>query len=374
MQTEYPHELKSNFAFDHPPVTPQETRHVGQKGSWEWDMKTDVTTWSEQLYRIAGFDSNVAVPSFRGHSLFYTSESWDRLTVAVLEVFKTGAPYELELQMRRPDGTTRRIIGRGEAVRDSSNDILQLRGTVEDISEHEWGVATQSERALQTAGSIDHWTRRLIDAHEEEKSRISRELSNDICQSLSLLAVEIQQLAPAFPELIAEAQARIDELWRQTVETIDKINRVSQELHPAVLDFVGLDVAIRGLCRDFSKQCKIQMECSAKAPLGLDKRIALSFFRTCQESLRNVARHSGAKNARVELTVSWKELLLRVSDDGVGIESEQAKRESGFGFVRMEEQLHLIGGQLSVWSQPSLGTRLEARAPLTEPVRESDAA
>jgi two-component system sensor histidine kinase UhpB len=374
MQTEYRHKVKSNFTFDNPPVTPQETRHAGQKGSWQWDMKTDITIWSEQLYRIAGFGPDVAIPSFREHSLFYTSESWDRLTVAVLEVFKTGTPYELELQMRRPDGTTRTIIGRGEAVRDATNDILQLRGTVEDISEHKWGgVATQSERALRT-GAIDHWTKRLIDAHEEEKARISRELTDDVCQRLSLLAIEIQQVVPAFPESMAKAQARNDELWRQTIETIDKISRVSQELHPVVLDFVGLDVAIRGLCRDFSKQCKIQVQCNAKAPAGLHKRLALSFFRICQESLRNIARHSEAKNVRIELTVSSQELLLCVSDDGVGIESEQAKRASGFGFVRMEEQLHLIGGQLGVWSQPSFGTRLEARAPLKEPAWESDAA
>jgi signal transduction histidine kinase len=374
MQTEYPHQLKSNLTFHHPPVALQETRHVGQKGSWQWDMKTDIMTWSEHLYRIAGCDPHIAIPSFRQHSVFYTAESWDRLTVAVLEVFKTGVPYELELQMRRPDGTTRWIIGRGEAVRDASNDILQLRGTVEDISEHKLGLGTQREWAVQTAANIGHWTKRLIDAHEEEKARISRELRDDICQSLSLLAVEIQRLVPAFPEFMAEGQTRIHELWQQTVATIDLINRVSRDLRPAVLDFVELAVAIRGLCRDFSKQCKIQAQCSAKVPARLDKRLALSFFRICQESLRNISKHSGAKNVRIELTVSSEDLLLCVSDDGVGFELEKATCATGFGFVRMEEQLHLIGGELAVWSQPSFGTRLEARAPLTEAVLESDAA
>jgi signal transduction histidine kinase len=374
MQTEYPHPLKDNSSMHNPFMTLQDTRHIGQKGSWRWDLKTDVMTWSEQLYRIAGCDPQAAIPSFREHSRFYTAESWNRLTGAVLEVFKTGVPYELELQMCRPDGTKRRIIGRGEAVRDASNDIRQLHGTVVDISEHRPGADTQRNAAVHTAGDIDHSTKCLIDAHEEERARISRELSDDICQSLSLVAAEIQRLVPAFPEITKEAQTRIDELSQQTVATIDKISRVSLGLRPAVLDFVDLGVAIRGLCRDFTKQYKIRVQCSAKVPTELDKRLALSFFRVCQESLRNISKHSGAQNVQIELMVSSEELLLRATDDGVGFEPEKARSASGFGFVRMKEQLLLIGGELAVWSQPSFGTRLEARAPLTEPARESDVA
>ena len=374
MQTQYPHQLKDDPTMHNPLMALQDTRHIGQKGSWRWDLKTDVMTWSEQLYRIAGCDPQAAIPSFREHSRFYTAESWNRLTGAVLEVFKTGAPYELELQMCRPDGSKRWIIGRGEAVRDAGNDIRQLRGTVVDIGEHRRESDTQRDAAVYAAGDIDHYTQCLIDAHEEERARISRELTDDICQNLSLVAVEIQRLGSTLPEITREPRARIDELWQQAVATIDKISRVSQGLHPAVLEFVDLGVAIRGLCRDFTNQCRIRVQCSANVPAELDKRLALSFFRVCQESLHNISKHSGAQNAHIELMVSSEELLLRVCDDGAGFEPERARSAGGFGFVRMKEQLLLIGGELAVWSQPSFGTRLEARAPLPEPVRESDAA
>src|SRR5271167_4365339 len=102
-----------------------------KKGSWQWDIKTDLTTWSEQLYRIAGRDPETAVPSFKEHSSFYTLDSWDRLTAATVRLLQRGQPYELELQMRRPDGNRRRVMGSGEAVRDARGDIVRLVGTVE---------------------------------------------------------------------------------------------------------------------------------------------------------------------------------------------------------------------------------------------------
>src|SRR5882762_2673204 len=108
------------------------------KGSWQWDIKTDITTWSEQLHRIAGRDPMATVPSFKEHSSFYTSDSWDQLTTATLRLLQTGEPYELELQMLRPDGTRRSVSGSGEAVRDTSGYILRLCGTVEDITERNW--------------------------------------------------------------------------------------------------------------------------------------------------------------------------------------------------------------------------------------------
>jgi len=341
-------------------------------GAWGWDIKTDTITWSEQMYRIAGYDPKFAVPSFREHSRFYTSESWDRLTAAVLEVFKAGVPFEIELQMLRSDGATRWIISSGKAVRDSSNGILQLRGTVEDITERK---RQDSEAALRTDGNIDHkLTDLLINTHEKEKATVSRQLTDDICQSLSLVAIGIQQLARTFPESMAKDQVKIEALWQQADKTVEKMYRLAQELRPAALDLVGLAAAIRGHCREFSNRSKVSVECSASALVQVDKRVALSLFRICQEALRNVEKHSKAKNVEVELTSDSKDVMLRISDDGVGFEPGEVKGINGLGLIRVKEQLRLIGGELAVWSRPCLGTRLEARAPLTKPSEESDAA
>jgi two-component system, NarL family, sensor histidine kinase UhpB len=335
-----------------------------KKASWQWDIKTDVTTWSEQLYRIAGRNPEAAVPSFKEHLCFYTSDSWDRLAAATVQVLQTGQPYELELQMRRPDGTRRRVIGSGEAVRDDKGDILRLCGTIEDITERD--CQDMRGETPESVMNDDYRIRaRLIQGQEEENTRIAKELRDHIGQKLCLLAVEIQGLRPAFPEWTQPAHIRLEELWRYTAETIDDIVRVSHLLHPSELDWLGLPLAMRGFCREFASRNKISVECSC-TDVVLEKDVALSFFRVLQEGLGNVAKHSHASNVSVELIGSWRELLLRVSDDGLGFELDKTKVTTGFGFIRMRERLRSIGGELAVWSAPTRGTRIEARVRLRE--------
>jgi signal transduction histidine kinase len=336
-----------------------------KKGSWQWDIRTDVTTWSEQLYRIAGRDPVTALPSFKKHSCFYTSDSWDRLTAATVRVLRTGQPYELELQMRRPDGTRRRVIGSGGAVRDAKGDILRLCGTVEDITERNWQVI----RAEEPEGLMNDDHRigpRLIQAQDEENAKVAEELRDHICQKLCLLAVEIQGLAADFPKLTQQARMRLEELWRNAGETVDDIVRVSHHLYPSNLDLLGLPLAIRGLCREFASRNRISVECSCtdvvREKIGND--VALSFFRVLQEALGNVAKPSHAINVSVELIGSSRDLLLRVSDDGLGLQPEKTNVTTSLCFIRMKERLRSIGGDLEVWSAPTRGTRIEGRAPL----------
>ena len=350
----------------------QDAELDGGKGEWWWDITTDTITWSEQVYRIAGRDPRVALPSLREHSRFYTSESWDRLSTAVLEVFRTGAPYEIELQMVRPDTSTRWVVCSGEAVRDTSNSILQLRGTVEDITERKWYEARRRQPKHPASASID---RRLIgyliNTHEEERAWISSELMDDIAQSMSLVAVGIQQLAPEQQSMTAE-HGRTEALWQRTSATIEKLYRLAQELRPPALDLIGLPGAIRALCREFSHRCSVHLEYRTDVTAELDRQLALSFFRVCQEALRHVVKHSQAQNVEVELTARSNELLLNISDDGMGLGSDKASCETNLRFLGIKEQLRLVGGELAVYSQPSLGTRLEARAPLPEPMPESE--
>jgi signal transduction histidine kinase len=338
-----------------------------EEASWEWDIKTDVTTWSEQLYRIAGRHPQTTLPSFKEHSCFYTSDSWDRLTAATVRVLQTGQPYELELQMRRPDGTRRRVMGSGEAVRDAKGDILRLCGTVEDITDHNWQVI-KAEEPESLVNDDYRISARLIQAQDEENTSTARELRDHICQKLCLLAVEIQGMAPAFPELTQRALIRLEQLWRNTAETVDDIDRLSHHLYPSKLELLGLPVAIGGLCREFASRNRISVECSCTDVVreNIGKGVALSFFRVLQEALDSVAKPSHALNVRVELIGSSRELQLRVSDDGAGLQPEDTKATASLGLIRMKERLRSIGGELEVWSAPTRGTRIEGRAPLRE--------
>jgi signal transduction histidine kinase len=205
----------------------------------------------------------------------------------------------------------------------------------------------------------------LIHAQEEERARIARELHDDINQRLALLAnglAELERKASETEQHLPEKEVRA--LWRLTNEIAGDIQHLSHQLHPSKLHYLGLGAAVRDLCQEFSRQYKIEIECVVRdIPRSLNEDVSLSLFRTVQESLHNAARHSHAPLVRVELTGQGDFVRLRVSDDGIGFETNQ-KRHQGLGLISIRERVSLVGGELTVWSRPSLGTQIEARVPL----------
>ena len=113
----------------------RKAQRLAKLGNWKWDLETDAVTWSEELYRIAGRDPNLPAVSHAEHRQLYTPESWERLRRVVEEALQTGTPYELDLEMIRSDGTKRWLIARGEVRRNSLGRIMELHGTVQDITE-----------------------------------------------------------------------------------------------------------------------------------------------------------------------------------------------------------------------------------------------
>jgi signal transduction histidine kinase len=203
----------------------------------------------------------------------------------------------------------------------------------------------------------------LIHAHEDERSRIARELHDDINQQLALLAIEIQRVEESLPESAAPLRARLKEIWRRTNEASQDVQRISHQLHSSKLEHLGLAAALKGLLQEFTRQYQVGGEIQFRdIPTPLDSEVSLTLFRVAQEALRNAGKHSGAKNIRIELIGETVGLLLRISDDGVGF-NPSAKPSYGLGMISMEERLRLVNGMLSIWSRVGMGTQVEARVP-----------
>ena len=207
---------------------------------------------------------------------------------------------------------------------------------------------------------------RLINAQEQERSRIARELHDDINQQVALLAVEIQQLESTMPEEFSAGRQKAKDLWRKTHELSLEIQHISHRLHSPKLEHLGIAAALRGLCDELSKQGEIKADFQFKqASPAIDSTIALCLFRVAQESLHNIVKHSHAKNVRMELIGTMEKIVLRISDDGVGFDPESPRTQGGIGMISMTERIRLVGGSLSVWSRPSMGTQIEATVPLS---------
>jgi len=218
-------------------------------------------------------------------------------------------------------------------------------------------VARESEQAASELSG------RLIHTQEEERSRIARDLHDDFNQRLALLSVEIDLLSRSASA--ANSATRFQQLSHNVRELSSDVHRLAYQLHPAKLDQLGLVAALNGLCRDVSQKSDLEVDFTPDGvPRELPADVARCAFRVAQESLRNIVRHSGAKEARVELAAQNGHLRLVVSDAGRGFDLAAARKAGGLGLLSMRERVRLSRGQLEIHSEPDQGTRVELTIPL----------
>jgi signal transduction histidine kinase len=203
----------------------------------------------------------------------------------------------------------------------------------------------------------------LIAAQEEERRRVARELHDDFNQRLALLSVELEQLGQKIEKPLS-LHRDVKRLQTQAQEIAAEIHRLSYKLHPSKLDHLGLAAAVKSLCAEITKSGKVKVEFhQAGFPAQLDNDVILCVFRIAQEGLRNCVKHSGADSARVVLTRTRNAVRLLVSDNGCGFNTKTGLMEKGLGFISMKERLHVLGGEMNVYSKPLRGTRIEVSVP-----------
>jgi two-component system CheB/CheR fusion protein len=205
---------------------------------------------------------------------------------------------------------------------------------------------------------------RLIRAQEDERKRVARELHDDLTQRLSALQIGsagLARLTPAGDPARAGFVAHEENI----ADVVEEVRRLAYDLHPAILTHLGLRAALRSFCVKFSGREEIDVDFSAqKEPTSLPEEIALCLYRVTQESLRNVAKHSGAKSAGVDLKMVRGVLHLTIQDRGRGFHVGGKMKGEGLGLLGMKERVRLVNGALRVSSRPGHGTRIEVRVPV----------
>jgi signal transduction histidine kinase len=207
---------------------------------------------------------------------------------------------------------------------------------------------------------------RLIDAQEEERKRIAREIHDDYSQRLALLALDLENLAEESGNSSVDAGQRLHQVWDGIAEIGADLHSLSHRLHSSTLDSLGLVAGVKAFCAEFAEQQDMQVDFADKnIPSDVPGDVALCLFRIVQEGLRNIKRHSGADRAEVRLEGLAGKLHLSVADRGRGFDVNNRSPRDGIGIRSMEERLRSLGGQLEVKSRPMGGTRIYAWVPLT---------
>ena len=207
---------------------------------------------------------------------------------------------------------------------------------------------------------LSHYLQRL---QEDEKARIAREIHDELGGTLAAAKIDLQMLANRLPEDDAQ-QSRLGRAMAAIDDAVQVKRRIIEDLRPSVLDHLGIAAALNWQCSEFEKRtgvpCRVELE---DGELVLPAPSSIAFYRIAQEALTNIGKHAQAKNVAISLRRNGDGWLLRVADDGVGIDPARSQQPTGFGLLAMRERVRALGGEFALEGRPGQGTVIEARLP-----------
>jgi signal transduction histidine kinase len=210
----------------------------------------------------------------------------------------------------------------------------------------------------------------LIAAHEAERTRIAKQLHDDIGQRMAVLTMDLDLLEKALPLPPTDALRRIHALSARSLELAKDIQALSHRLYPTRLEYLGVVHACASLCSDVSKREHVDVSfCHEGVPDDLAAHVALALFRVLQEAVANAVKHSGASRVEVALVGEADGIRLEIADGGIGFDTDAVSNRGASGLVGMRARARLVGGEFVVRSRPGGGTSISARVPRSAPDR-----
>jgi len=319
---------------------------------WITDAEGQVTYLNQMYLDFTGL--TLAAALGQGWMNVPHPDDLERCIDVYMKAADRREPFQIEHRLRRHDGEYRWVISTGVPRSAKDGSFAGYSGTALDITERKL-----AEEVLATV------SQRLIEAQEEERARLGRELHDDINQRLVTLGCRLGILAHRIPDSEAALRHTIEDLNNDVRNLVNDIQALSYGLHPPQLEYLGIAAAAASLCREVSDQQDVKVSFHAESvPQAIPQRISLCVYRVLQESLQNAIKHSGARHVEVSLCGGVDQLTLTVHDSGVGFDPDEAVKANGLGLTSMKERLKAVQGQLYVDSKPQCGTTIRACVPL----------
>jgi PAS domain S-box-containing protein len=326
---------------------------IGKMYSFEWDVTTDVVVRCPERVNVLGATG----PLRSSHRQFVDTiypEDRQKFIAIIAGLAPENPTAEVIFRVRGPDGGLLWLKSSGRAFFDGQRRMLRVIGMVADI--------TDLKRAEE---ALSDMTRKLIEAHEEERTRIARELHDDICQRLAVLIMNLDRLGAADRTSPVEFREAIVKAREDASNVALDIQALSHGLHSSKLEYFGLANAAASYCSELADQHNVEIHLQSEdIPNDLSREITLCLFRVLQEAVQNAIKHSHSQRFDVSFRRTPSEMIcLTVHDSGIGFDPGEAIKGEGLGLISMKERMKLVGGELSIESQPGKGTTIGASVP-----------
>jgi PAS domain S-box-containing protein len=342
-------------------------QQIAMLGSWEWDIRTNSLNWSEVMCNIYGVPTDDYPNSYDEYLQYIHPDDRDLADEVIQKAFDEKSSFEFEHRIQRSDGSVRTLYCRGEVETDSNGEPVKMIGIGHDITkikEAEYKLRAYSEQLKNLSVKQDK-------IREEERTRIARELHDELGQMLTVLKMDIslayqKTKAKYGEEFISTFTEEIDSIDDRIDTIIRSVQRITAELRPELLDDLGLAEAIELQVQEFSSRTNLAFSYTndAGSLKHLDDERATAIFRIFQEALTNVLRHSRATKVDVYLYEENSYLFLIVQDNGKGISREDIDHPDSLGLTGMKERCQFIGGEISFSGKKGKGTKVMLKIPL----------
>jgi PAS domain S-box-containing protein len=308
---------------------------------------------------LAGM-SKEAVIGRKCHEVF-RGRHCDTTGCPLTRVLNQEERVEYDAEKLRSDGREVPCIVTATPFRRPDGEIIGIVEDFKDISERrQW-----EKELMESRERLRELACHLQDVREEQRSRIAREIHDELGQALTALKMDVHWLGRRLPEGAPELLDKIEAMSDLIGSTVQSVRRICSELRPGILDDFGLVAAIEWQAEEFAKRTGVPCEISAApAEIVLNQDLTIAVFRIFQETLTNIARHAGASRVDVELKDEKDFFEMNVCDDGMGMQTGLLERRKSFGLIGIRERVRDFGGQFSVSESPAGGTCVKIRIPI----------
>ena len=331
-------------------------------GLWDWNTRTGEMYLSPHFREIVGHDEDELPNEMRAHYDIVHPDDVERVMEALRAHTHDGHPYDVEYRVRTRAGEYRWIQSRGEALRNASGAAYRMVGWILDVTDRRRAneALRESREELQRlSANIEH-------IREEEKTRIARELHDDLGQLLTAMKIDMTRFERTIADKIDDSSARaLRGVFGLIDQLVASVRRIAADLRPVMLDDLGPIPAVEWFIHEFSARHGIDVHAQLDInEVAFNRDSGTEVFRMVQEGLTNIARHSGASEAEIEIAREEPLCMIKIRDNGRGALPDARRSRKSFGLLGMRERAARLGGELSVVTAPGQGFALTIKLPL----------